>query len=575
MKLNTRLIIIFFAIIVLPFTLAAMSYFVICSSIIWNMKLTYGVKDVPLSAALSPSELYTSVTDKYMEFLAGEIKNDAEYLKNVETNKEIDRQLNQISSFLIVRVDNKIYYIDAEHAEDPVLEVLPEYGSFKGENNASLFYNDIRRVVKSLDFETPDGKEGTIFVITSVSMIISDVTGVGVVISIFVVLMLTGILLTTWLSQSIIKPLISLKGAMMRIEQGDLETPTVKVEKGEMGELFEGFEKMRKQLKSSADDKIRTEEANRELVRNISHDLKTPITSIKGYVEGIMDGVADSPEKMEKYIKTIYNKAGDMDFLIDELTMYSKIDANQIPYTFHRMNVGEYFSDCAEEVGLDLENKGIGFEYLFECDADTEINADPEQLKRVINNIINNSVKYRKEEGSKIRLGIKKQDEKNVLVEIQDNGKGISGKDLEKVFERFYRTDASRSSAQGGSGIGLSIARKVVEDHGGSIWATGEEGVGLTIHFTLPVYKEEPELAETTQETDKNPIVRIEKMVGKTVENTVAGIKTGVENTVAGIKTGVENTIAEIEKKTKKTENPEINDNNQEEGMGHEQDSNH
>ena len=115
----------------------------------------------------------------------------------------------------------------------------------------------------------------------------------------------------------------------------------------------------------------------------------------------------------------------------------------------------------------------------------------------------------------------------------------------------------------------------MVEDHGGSIWATGEEGVGLTIHFTMPVYKEEPEVAETAQEADKNPIVRIEKMVGKTVENTVAGIKTGVENTVAGIKTGVENTMAEIEKKTKKPENPESNDNNQEEGMGHEQNSNH
>ena len=555
MKLNTRLIIIFFAIIVLPFSLAALSYFVICSSIIWNMKLTYGVKDVPLSAALSPSELYTSVTDQYMELLAKEISEDSEYLKNKETNAEIDKQLNQISSFLIVRVDGEIYYVAAEHAEDPVLDVLPEYGSFKGENKASLFYNDIRRVVKPLDFVTSNGKEATIFVITSVSMIISDVTGVGVIISILVVLMLTGILLTTWLNQGIIKPLISLKGAMMRIGQGDLETPAVTAEKGEMGELFEGFEKMRKQLKSSADDKIKTEEANRELIRNISHDLKTPITSIKGYVEGIMDGVADSPEKMEKYIKTIYNKAGDMDFLIDELTMYSKIDANQIPYTFHRMNVGEYFSDCAEEVGLDLENKGIGFEYLFECDADTEINADPEQLKRVINNIINNSVKYRKEKGSRILLGIKKQDEKNVLVEIEDNGKGISGKELEKVFERFYRTDASRNSAQGGSGIGLSIARKVVEDHGGSIWATGEEGVGLTIHFTLPVYKEEPAVAETASEQDKNPITRIEKMVGKTVENTMAGIKSGVENTVAGIKTGVENTMAEIEKKTKRSEN--------------------
>ena len=201
-----------------------------------------------------------------------------------------------------------------------------------------------------------------------------------------------------------------------------------------------------------------------------------------------------------------------MDYLIDELTMFSKIDANQIPYQFHRMNVGDYFSDCAEEVGLDLETKGIGFRYVNDCNPETEIYADPEQLKRVINNIISNSVKYRK---------------------------GISGKELEKVFQRFYRTDASRNSKQGGSGIGLSIARKVVEDHSGTIWATGEEGVGLTIHFTLPVYKEEIPVVNTEEES-KNPIHRIEKVVGKTVENTVAGIKTGVEKT-----------MAEIEKKTK------------------------
>ncbi|MBR4581675.1 MAG: HAMP domain-containing histidine kinase [Lachnospiraceae bacterium] len=242
---------------------------------------------------------------------------------------------------------------------------------------------------------------------------------------------------------------------------------------------------------------------------------------------------------MEKYIKTIYNKAGDMDYLIDELTMFSKIDANQIPYQFHRMNVGDYFSDCAEEVGLDLETKGIGFRYENDCNPEVEIYADPEQLKRVINNIISNSVKYRKGEDSLIKLCVSLQDEKSVLVEIEDNGKGISGKELEKVFQRFYRTDASRNSKQGGSGIGLSIARKVVEDHSGTIWATGEEGVGLTIHFTLPVYKEEIPVVNAEEES-KNPIHRIEKVVGKTVENTVAGIKTGVEKT-----------MAEIEKKTK------------------------
>ncbi|MBQ6637897.1 MAG: HAMP domain-containing histidine kinase [Lachnospiraceae bacterium] len=547
MKFNTRLIIIFLAVILLPFLLATVTFFVICGSMVWNLKHTYGVKDVPLSAALSPAELYSSVTDKYMDILKEKLITEPDFYKNVEEIREIDNQLGRMSSFIIVKGEDKIYYIRPEYEEDEVLDVLPASGILPPEETASLYYNDIHRVVKQTDYVAADGTTGTIYVVTCVSMIVSDVTGIGVIISMVVVLLLTAILLTSWLNQGIIKPMISLKSAMMRIEQGDLETPAVTAEKGEVGELFEGFEKMRIRLKDSKEEKARTEEANKELIRNISHDLKTPITSIKGYVEGIMDGVADTPEKMEKYIKTIYNKAGDMDYLIDELTMYSKIDANQIPYQFHQMNVGDYFSDCAEEVGLDLETKGIGFSYDFSCDPDTEINADPEQLKRVINNIINNSVKYRKEEGSRIALSVSLQDEKTVLVEIEDNGKGISAKELEKVFERFYRTDASRNSKQGGSGIGLSIARKVVEDHGGIIWATGEEGVGLTIHFTLPVYKPEEEYEIVPEGESKNPIVRIEKAVGKTVGNTVAGIKTGVEKT-----------MAEIEKKTKRTEYIEL-----------------
>ena len=545
-KLNTRLIVIFFAVIFLPFILAASTFFVICGSMVWNLKHTYGVKDIPLSAALSPAELYSSVTENYMDILKEKLEKDQDFYRNAEEIKEIDDQLSQLSSFVIIKGNDEIFYIGNEHVEDEVLQVLPAAGILPPEETASLYYNDIKRVVKQRDFVTTDGMEGTIYIVTCVSMIVSDVTSIGVIISIVVVLILTGILLTSWLNQGIIKPMISLKNAMMRIEQGDLETPATTLEKGEVGELFEGFEKMRVRLKNSEEEKIRTEEANKELIRNISHDLKTPITSIKGYVEGIMDGVADTPEKMEKYIKTIYNKAGDMDYLIDELTMFSKIDANQIPYQFHRMNVGDYFSDCAEEVGLDLETKGIGFLYECDCDPGVEIYADPEQLKRVINNIISNSVKYKKDGDSRITLKVSLQDEKYVLVEIEDNGKGISGKELEKVFQRFYRTDASRNSKQGGSGIGLSIARKVVEDHEGSIWATGEEGVGLTIHFTLPVYKEEV-TPENTGEESRNPILRIEKAVGKTVENTVAGIKTGVEKT-----------MAEIEKKTKKTEYIEL-----------------
>ncbi len=215
---------------------------------------------------------------------------------------------------------------------------------------------------------------------------------------------------------------------------------------------------------------------------------KTPITAIKGYVEGIMDGVADTPEKMDKYIRTIYNKANDMDRLINELTVYSGIDSNRIPYHFHRINVAEYFGDCVEEVGLDLESKNVELEYSNLVTQDTMIIADPEQMKRVINNIISNSLKYM--DKPKGQIDIRLLDEvDSVRIEIEDNGKGIAAKDLPLIFERFYRTDASRNSAQGGSGIGLSIVKKIIEDHGGYIWATSKEGEGTCMHFVIRKYQ--------------------------------------------------------------------------------------
>ena len=253
--------------------------------------------------------------------------------------------------------------------------------------------------------------------------------------------------------------------------------------------MCQDFEEMRIRLKENAEEKIRNDLENKELISNISHDLKTPITAIKGYVEGILDGVASSPERLEKYIRTIYNKANDMDRLIDELTFYSKIDTNKIPYTFSKIHVNDYFGDCAEEVGLDLESRNIEFGYFNYVDEDVVVIADVEQLKRVINNIIGNSIKYLDKKKGMINIRIKDVGD-FVQIEIEDNGRGIAAKDLPYIFDRFYRTDSSRNSAKGGSGIGLSIVRKIIENHGGRIWATSKEGVGTEMHFVLRKYQE-------------------------------------------------------------------------------------
>ena len=301
------------------------------------------------------------------------------------------------------------------------------------------------------------------------------------------VLIVTSVIITSWIKKDIYNPLQEINLAMQNIADGNFDYHLTESRDDEIGQLFGNYEQMRLRLKENAEEKAENEKKQKELVSNISHDLKTPITSIKGYDEGIMDGVANTPEKMDKYIKTIYNKANDMDRLINELTTYSGIDSNKIPYHFHILNVSDYFSDCIEEIGLDLESKNIHLNYTNLAPPDTCVVADPEQFKKVINNIVSNSVKYMGHDNGVISITIH-DDNESVKIEIEDNGKGIASKDIGNIFERFYRTDASRNSLQGGSGIGLSIVKKIVEDHGGYVWATSKEGEGTCMHFVLRKY---------------------------------------------------------------------------------------
>lgn len=309
--------------------------------------------------------------------------------------------------------------------------------------------------------------------------------------SAFIILIFTALAIGLWLYRSIATPLVKLKKATQNIKEGNLDFVLDVEGNDEFSQLCQDFEEMRRRLKESTEEKNLIEKENKELISNISHDLKTPITAVKGYVEGIMDGVADTPEKMDRYVRTIYNKTNEMDHLINELTFYSKIDTNRIPYTFSKLNVEDYFSDCAEEVGLELETKGIELVYANYVENDVVVIADGEQIRRVIHNIIGNAIKYMDKKRGIIQIRVKDVGD-FIQVEIEDNGKGIGAKDLPYIFDRFYRTDISRNSSKGGSGIGLSIVKKILEDHGGKVWATSREGIGTIMYFVLRKYQEVP-----------------------------------------------------------------------------------
>ena len=488
MKFKTRLQVTFIMIIVLPLVLTALAF---CGIGLYLMNVQKGLPmdKIDYSAVSENMREIVERTDKAFLVLRDQVKRDASRLADVEYLDQVNSEIARRSTYIIVRKGEELFYAGNETAAKAIFSKLPGYGDGEFSEDSGFYYDELDKFVKQVDFIFPDGDEGSAFVVTKANNLISKHLLVDMFIAIFLILIFTSIMLTRWIHRGVFIPVNELNVAMRKIKEGNFEYALETGFKGEIGDLYRTYEDMRLRLKESTEESRESEEQNRELISNISHDLKTPITAIKGYVEGIMDGVADTPEKIDKYIKTIYSKANDMERLINELTYYSRIDNNRIPYNFHRINVADYFGDCVEEVGMDLEQRDIQLNYSNLAAPDTMIIADPEQMKKVINNIISNSVKYMDKPRGVIDIRILDEVD-SIRVEIEDNGKGIAQKDLGKIFERFYRTDASRNSAQGGSGIGLSIVKKIVEDHGGYIWATGREEEGTCMHFVLRKYIE-------------------------------------------------------------------------------------
>ena len=490
MKLKTRLWISFGCIILLPILLIGASANLLIQYQLRVIDQTYSVESSIEDIFPNSTRLFNRMMAQMQETIRRDIELNPDNFLKAEYLNQLGNTLKQKGSYLVVRKADTVIF-DSGNLEN-IYRYLPE-DTENSESYSSGTYigGDRSRLVKGQNIEFSDGTEGTVFIVMEVDTWIPElkVMIIELVLVVIAVLVVTAGVFIYWIYRSILKPMNILKDAAKNIKEGNLDFKIEANEKDELGELCTSFEEMRVRLKESAEEKVEFDKESKELISNISHDLKTPITAIKGYVEGIIDGVADTPEKIERYFRTIYNKANDMDRLINELTFYSKIDTNRIPYTFSKINVKDYFSDCVEEVQLDMESRNIEFGFYNYCDESIVVIADAEQLKRVINNIISNSIKYFDKPKGKINIRIKDVGD-FIQVEIEDNGKGIAQRDLPYIFERFYRTDSSRNSSKGGSGIGLAIVKKIIEDHGGRIWATSKEGTGTIMYFVLRKYQE-------------------------------------------------------------------------------------
>lgn len=498
MKLKGRLLTAFLIITTIPLLLVCLSLSLIIGYQSNEIKQTYDVKTNSITAISNPVQLLSRLTRGVYNEIVLTAAKDSKKLEDADYIDYLEKELKGKHSYLAVRKGSEFLYAGNEDRFNKIKDSIPSYGEYTGNAEGGLYVDgNYPFLLKQQDFHYSDGAEGSIFIITELDTLIPQIkaSAIQLLLSLISIVILTASVLILWIYRSVIIPINTLHAATNAMKEGNLDYSIEGDPEDEIGQLCVDFEEMRIRLKELIDVRLRYEQEMKELISNISHDLRTPITAIKGYAEGIIDGVADTKEKQEKYLKTIYTKANDLSVLVDELSFYSKIDCNTMPYTFTCINLGDYFEDCLGEITLDLEVKNIEVEYHNETDKETRVNVDAEQLKRVISNIIGNSVKYMGKGQGRIIIHIRDGAEYNrtedVVISIEDTGAGIPAKDIPFIFERFYRADASRNSTKGGTGLGLAIVKKIIEDHMGTIWADSEVDKGTVIYFTLRKCKED------------------------------------------------------------------------------------
>lgn len=269
-----------------------------------------------------------------------------------------------------------------------------------------------------------------------------------------------------------------------QIRDGNLDYRITYNEQDEFQSVCEDFNDMAVRLRESVEITQKNEQNRKELIAGISHDLRTPLTSIKAYIEGLLEGVAATPQMQQKYMKTILAKANDIDRMVDKLFLFSKLDLGDCPFYPEKLNIGQEIRSVVTSNEKEYREKGMQI-LCKDIPQDWEVYADTVQLRNAITNILENSLKYKDSETVAVEIYCENSTE-DVSVIIDDNGPGVPSEALPKLFDVFYRSDSSRNNPNKGSGLGLAITSKILERFGGSIHAENLQPKGLRIVMTIP-----------------------------------------------------------------------------------------
>lgn len=414
--------------------------------------------------------------------------------ENPDQAVSLAKELEDRGSYISLVLDGRLVYetegyqeglleITGAASQDLIIEDYRETYMIKnefGELNSIKLSEDqedyifiLRREAYSLEEENRLMADETAYIIRLVVLVI---------LAILAALILTSILATYVTINSILKPLSLLKNGSREIGEGNLEFSLDYEGDREFEEIFNDFESMRLKLLESRNKEEEYARDRKELIASITHDLNTPLTSIRGYTSGLLEGIADTRDKQVYYLQKINSVSLEMSQLINQLFLYSTLDMDKVKFKFERVDLIEYFKDCSLDLGEEFRQRDMAIS--FETDLEEAYaNIDYIHFKRVVLNLLNNSYKYRGDGPGKLDIRLEESD-LFYDISFKDQGLGVSKDQLDSIFEVFYRADKARS--KDGYGLGLAIARNIVRAHGGRIGVNQNYNEGLEIIISLP-----------------------------------------------------------------------------------------
>lgn len=413
---------------------------------------------------------------------------------NIETQNDLMNQLSSKGFHICVLQDGKILFTSMDNKEKSLLsEYIAREDLYTVNQTLWIPDDDVFLLWRKMQTNT--------LPITVIVMGFNDVDRLGGVedtaaiisISILVIsaIVFIVILFSLYLANRILKkimiPLDHLCDGAQRVREGNLDQDIFCQGVEELEKVCDTFNEMQHQLKENARKNERYERERKEMLAGISHDLRTPLTSIKSYVKGLQDDIAKTPDKQKEYLNVVYRKACRIEELINALFLFSKLETGKLPFDFKSVSIQNFIVTLLDLLEYDLKKNNAVLTLNNTC-TDQKVYIDGAQMTRAITNILDNSLKYNLNKQIHITVTLLEQNGR-IIIRIQDDGIGVSDEQLPRLFDSFYRGDESRNNVAEGSGLGLAIAKNIVMANNGRIYADNDNG--LTVIIELPVEKEE------------------------------------------------------------------------------------